>query len=144
MRFDLATRRSTPVLAVAGHHVVEAKRLAARPMLEGRSSVVEESDLNGHLYCLSVYETGPDYTDKHDASVVKRVRILEGVPRKAGERVAGERSPLLDKRILGEFDLAPDGSFNAHIPANIPVQVQTLDAAGRALRTSAWIWIKNR
>lgn len=37
-----------------------------------------------------------------------------------------------------------DGSFNLQLPANIPLRVQTLDSDGLALRTSAWIWVKNK
>ncbi|HVX66750.1 MAG TPA: hypothetical protein VHA11_09125, partial [Bryobacteraceae bacterium] len=57
---------------------------------------------------------------------------------------AGTLSPLLDKRFIGEFDIDEDGSFQAQIPANVPVQVQALDGNGMALRTSGWIWAKNK
>jgi hypothetical protein len=81
----------------------------------------------------------------YDGKLVKRVRVLEGVPRKTGEKPqAGELSPYIVKRILGEFDIEADGSFHVQVPANIPVQVQTLDADGMALRTCAWIWVKNK
>ena len=53
-------------------------------------------------------------------------------------------SPILHKRFIGEIDADEDGSFNVRIPANIPIQIQALDAAGMALRTSAWIWARNR
>ena len=29
------------------------------------------------------------------------------------------------------------------IPANTPVQLQLLDAEGRALRASTWLWVRN-
>jgi hypothetical protein len=145
VRFNLKTRQAAPLYSIPGRHLVQAKRLAAHPMPDGRSSVVEETDLNGKIYCLSVFHTELKDPKEHDASVVKRVRVLEGVARKTGEAPrAGEQSPLLDKRILGDFAVEADGSFHVHLPANIPIQVQTLDARGQALRTSAWIWIKNK
>jgi cytochrome c553 len=36
-----------------------------------------------------------------------------------------------------------DGSFNLEIPANTPVQLQTVDGDGLALRTCTWIWVRN-
>jgi len=33
---------------------------------------------------------------------------------------------------------------NVQVPANTPIQVQTLDANGMAVRTCAWIWVKNK
>jgi hypothetical protein len=47
------------------------------------------------------------------------------------------------RRILGEIDIEQDGSFNIEIPANTPIELQTLDADGIALRSCGWIWAKN-
>jgi hypothetical protein len=57
----------------------------------------------------------------------------------------GERrqTGLLPTRRLGEINLEEDGSFNIQTPANIPIRLQVLDASGMALRSSAWIWVKN-
>ena len=37
-----------------------------------------------------------------------------------------------------------DGSFHLTVPPNTPFQLQMLDSNGMALRTSAWIWTKNK
>jgi len=47
------------------------------------------------------------------------------------------------RRLLGTIPLAGDGSFQVQVPANTPVQLQLLDADGLALRSSAWLWVRN-
>jgi hypothetical protein len=50
---------------------------------------------------------------------------------------------LAQRRILGEIDVEKDGSFNIEVPANTPIELQTLDADGMALPSCGWIWAKN-
>jgi len=45
---------------------------------------------------------------------------------------------------LGDLDLDDDGSFHLLVPPNTPIQLQLVDRDGMALRTSAWIWAKNK
>jgi hypothetical protein len=47
------------------------------------------------------------------------------------------------RRILGEAEVLADGSFHLEVPANLPLELQALDADGLALRTCSWIWVKN-
>lgn len=133
---DLRSLKPVKLYFDAAWNSTQPRFLAPTPMPPGRSSVVEEHEAWARLYCLNVRTT-----DRPDlAANARRVRILEGVPRTA----ESEPSPTLLKRVLGEFDLEPDGSFQVRVPPNIPIQIQTLDAQGRALRTSAWIWAKNK
>ena len=67
--------------------------------------------------------------------MAKRLRVVEGVP-------ATEAKPAA-RRLLGEIPLAGDGSFQVQVPANTPVQLQLVDADGLALRSSAWVWVRN-
>jgi hypothetical protein len=60
---------------------------------------------------------------------------VEGVP--AGEGRAASR------RLLGVVPVAADGSYQITIPANTPVQLELLDAGGRPLRRSTWLWVRN-
>ena len=136
------TRRrasSSPSSTTPENHELQPQALEARALPDGRSSVVDEKQPWAKLYCLNVYESDLDQRGLDSAALVKRIRILEGLP-----RTAGTLSPLLDKRFIGEFDIDPDGSFHAQVPANVPVQIQAIDADGMALRTSAWIWAKNK
>ena len=144
-RFDLKTNRGVTLYANSRRHSIQARMVAARPMPAGRSSVVDEKEPSGKLFALGGFVSDLPASAGYDGSLVKRVRILEGVPRKTGEKaVAGDLSPYMVKRILGEFDIEADGSFHVQVPANTPIQVQTLDANGLALRTCAWIWVKNK
>lgn len=144
-RFDLKTNSSLKLYGNPQRHSVQARMLAAHPMPVGRSSVVDEKEPTGKLFALGGFVSDLPASAGYDGKLVKRVRVLEGVPRKSGEKApAGDLSPYLVKRILGEFDIEPDGSFHVQVPANTPIQVQTLDANGLALRTCAWIWVKNK
>jgi len=65
------------------------------------------------------------------------LRVVEGVPPKA------KNAPFL-RRLLGEINLDEDGSFHIQVPANLPIELQALDADGLALRSCGWIWAKNK
>ena len=143
-RYDLKTNQGVRLYGDAQRHAIQAQALVARPTPVGRSSVVDEKEPTGKLFCLSAFTTDLPRGAVYDGTVVKRVRVLEGVPRKAGETLAGELSPYLVKRFLGEFDIEADGSFHIQVPANTPIQIQTVDADGMALRSCAWIWVKNK
>ncbi len=136
-RLDPATGRRELLFDDPGWHDIQAKLVAPRPEPDGRSSVVEEKDPTGKFYCLSAYTADV----RLPAGEAKRLRVLEGLPRRVGER---RQTGLLPTRLLGEINLEEDGSFNIQTPANIPIRLQVLDARGMALRSSAWIWVKNR
>jgi len=144
VRLDPETEKIDPVLANPGMHDVQAQALVARPVPDGRSSVVDEKQGWAKLYCLNLYETDLD-SQLWPRGLVKRIRVLEGLPRAARDCATKESlSPLLQKRFLGEVDVDEDGSFHLQIPPNLPVQIQALDENGMALRSSAWMWVKNK
>jgi hypothetical protein len=159
-RMDLQTRQRELVFADPVFHNIQAVALVPRAEPDGHSSVVEDNQNWSKLYCLNVGENDlkPGWMPPGTA---KRVRILEGVPRteanadaylhnRSGqdEVVPGATpdslSGMIPKRLLGDVELDADGSFHLSIPPNTPVQVQIVDADGMALRTSAWIWTKNK
>ncbi|HWR51196.1 MAG TPA: hypothetical protein VN428_08815 [Bryobacteraceae bacterium] len=143
-RFEPATGRLELVLEAPGAHAIQARAVAPWAVPDGRSSVVDEKTDWAKLYCLNVYDS--DLGLKTFApGLVKRIRVLEGLSRQSNERLKQETlSPLLQRRFLGEVDIEDDGSFHIEIPANIPVQIQALDRDGMALRTTPWIWAKNK
>ena len=127
-----------------------------RPEPDGRSSVVTEKDPHGKLYCLNVQITDFGKPEWLSPGTVKKLRVLEGIPLTSDTTGVRSQSgaevphpshngipPLAQRRILGEIAVAEDGSFNVEIPANIPIELQTLDADGMALRSCGWIWAKN-
>jgi len=136
-RLDPENGRAQLVFADPRHHSIQAKIVAPREEPDGRSTVVDESEPNAVLYCLSVNTT--DFADPSwmPAGSAKRLRVVEGVPPKA------KNAPFL-RRLLGEINLDEDGSFHIQVPANLPIELQALDADGLALRSCGWIWAKNK
>ncbi|MBN2269133.1 MAG: hypothetical protein JXN61_00875 [Sedimentisphaerales bacterium] len=142
-RLDPSTGRFELVFDDPAYHDIQAKSIYARPEPDGRSSVVNIENPNGWLYCLDV-----GLSDlKLPKGTVQRLRVVEGIPPAPPSDALQSKTaipPLAQRRILGEIDIKPDGSFNVEIPANTPIELQTLDADGMALRKCAWIWARNR
>jgi len=136
-----------------GYHDIQAKAVQQRPEPDGRSSVVTEKDPHGKLYCLNVYINDLEKPEWLSGGAVKRLRVLEGIAVKSDVYIGQDEQgtgisvngipTVAQRRILGEIDIEEDGSFNVEIPANIPIELQTLDADGMALRSCNWIWAKN-
>ena len=130
------------------YHDIQAKLIAprsgaGRPFQSRRSTPTRTA----RLYCLNVYTN--DFQDKTwlPPGTVKTLRLLEGVSRQASDS-AGTTSravlpPLASRRILGEVPVAPDGSFNVEVPANMPVELQLVDENGLTLRSCGWVWTHN-
>jgi hypothetical protein len=135
-RLDLGSGRRTLVFRDPGYHSIQAVVLVSRPEPDGHSSVVEDDQNWAKLYCLSVYENDLK-REWMPPGTARRLRVIEGVPPSAA---AG----ALRKRLLGDVALDQDGSFHLLVPPNTPIQLQITDADGLALRTSAWIWAKNK
>ena len=144
-RLDPLTGKMELVFDDPGYHDIQAKIVSARPEPDGRSSVVTEKDPCGKLYCLDVHITDIDSPALTLPGTVKRLRVLEGISLEIEtSRCSANGVPaLVQRRILGEIDIEKDGSFNIEIPANVPIELQTLDADGMALRRCGWIWAKN-
>jgi len=132
-RFDPATGAREKAFGETGWHSVQARVLAPRPMPDARSSVVRDDDPEGNLYTIDVGIQAPGQALPKGAA--KTLRVVEGVPARADRPVV--------RRLLGEVPIADDGSYQVQVPANTPVQLELLDASGTALRTSAWLWVRN-
>jgi hypothetical protein len=158
-RLDPATGRIESVFDDPKYHDIQARAIAAQPAPDGRSTVVLESEPTGKIYCLDIRISdlaGDDWA-KNPSDL--KLRVLEGIPpkwepstdRKKPARMPrpgaeGEYglSPSIQKRFLGEIGIEADGSFNIQVPANTPIQLQLVDSHGMALRSSYWIWAKNK
>ncbi|MBN1805190.1 MAG: hypothetical protein JW837_08070 [Sedimentisphaerales bacterium] len=150
-----STGRFELIFNSPGYHYIQAKIVHPRREPDGRSSVVTEKDPNGKFYCLDVYISDLDKPEWMPKGTVKRLRVLEGIS--MTDKISGDnqsndtetidsychKNSSPQQRILGEIDIAEDGSFNIEIPANTPVKLQTLDTDGMALRSCDWIWAKN-
>ena len=155
-RLDPSTGQFELIFDSPDYHDIQARAIYRRAEPDGRSTVVAEEDPNGKLYCLNVYISDLEQPQWLPHGTVKRLRVLEGIPvtsdvidasRQAAVGGSVQRRsgipPLAQRRILGEIPVEEDGSFNIEIPANIPVELQTLDSDGMALQTCSWIWVKN-
>jgi hypothetical protein len=132
-RFDPATGAREKAFDDPAWHSVAAKLVAPRPVPDARSSVVREDDPEGKLFAVdvNVHDLGASLP----RGTAKSLRVVEGVPASADQPVG--------RRLLGTIPLAGDGSFQVQIPADTPVQLQLLDADGLAIRSSAWLWVRN-
>ncbi len=140
VRFDPAASAAEEVFDAADYDDIQPRLLAPRPVPDGRSSVVNEQDPTGILYCLNVNISDLQPRDGWTAGVAKRLRVIEGMPRTR----ESDGFPPPARRVLGEIPLEKDGSFNVRVPANIPIQLQLIDEHGLALRSCQWIWVKNK
>ncbi len=139
-RLNLESGSRTLVFSQPGYHSIQAVALAERPEPDGHSSVVEDDQNWSKLYCLNVYENDLKREWMPPGSA-RRIRVIEGLPRTAA---AGSPRGMIQKRLLGDLEIDDDGSFHLLAPPNTPIQLQLLDRDGMALRTSAWIWAKNK
>jgi hypothetical protein len=148
-RLDLESGSRTLVFGEPGYHSIQAVALAERPEPDGHSSVVEDDQNWSKLYCLSVSENDLK-REWMPPGTARRIRVIEGLPRAAGAfpdgsgATADSLSGMIQKRLLGDLELDEDGSFHVLVPPNTPIQLQIVDRDGMALRTSAWIWAKNK
>lgn len=161
-RLDPKTGKAEEIYDSPDHHDIHPRAIAPRPEPDGRSTVVDETKYStGKFYCLDVGISDPAIQPHLPRSEVRKLRVLQGVPARADAPPApippglrrglgGPGSsalgipPLVRKRILGEIPIERDGSFQIEVPADIPVQLQTLDRDGLALETCGWIWVKHR
>jgi hypothetical protein len=142
-RMDPRSGQSDKIFDDPDHHDIQAKSVAPRPEPDGRSSVLSEAQQQGTIYCLDVYRSDLGRDGWIAPGTAKRLRVLEGIPRTVDSPTSAAQ-PLIQRRFLGEVLIERDGSFNATVPANLPIQLQLLDAEGRALRSCGWIWVRNR
>jgi hypothetical protein len=134
-RLDPSSGKCEKIFNDPNYHDVQAKIIYPRSEPDGRSSVVTENDPNGKLYCIDVYINDLAKPEWMPRGTAKRLRVIEGTRQAA--------TTVIQRRILGEIDIEPDGSSNIEIPANTPIELQILDADGLALRSCGWIWAKN-
>lgn len=113
----------SPVRATAGRAFVHAAAVVPFPRPQGHLSVVKSDGSPALL--LAVDARPPEH---RDAAAVRLRRQEDG--------------DSAEHRTLGEVPLADDGSFFARVPADTPLYLDLLDAAGEVLvegRTPFWV-----
>ncbi|NUQ65497.1 MAG: hypothetical protein HUU20_23765 [Pirellulales bacterium] len=145
-RLDPQSKKTALLYDDPQRHDIQAKVIAPRQEPDGRSSSISDDDPAGKLYCLNVYANDFPNRTWMPAGSAKRLRVVEGVPRTAGDssvQPGRDLPPLAHRRIVGETPIADDGSFNIEVPANLPLELQLLDEHGLALRSCGWVWTRN-
>ncbi len=150
VRVDPASGKVEPWFDDPARHDLQPRALVPRPRPDGRSTAAvrdpdqeraagrkdapEEGLEDGKLYGLNLYlnDIGHDLAP----GTIARLRVIEGLPRGAGTPA----SALAPRRLVGEVPVEADGSFQVRVPAQVPLQLQILDADGLALRSSGWLW----
>lgn len=117
-------------------HVLDAHELAPRPMVPGRSTVVDTNKDTGVFFCLSSHITDrPSLLHLRDGGA-SRLRVIE---------YHKQDDPPMTERVLGEVQVESDGSFHIEVPAQTPLRFQLLDAEGIILgEQCSWTWVMPR
>jgi hypothetical protein len=113
------------VEAPEGLNAVEPVVVAARvPAREFPSGLVPTRK-TGNLLCLDVHESKTPIDGK-----IHSVRLFS-------------RDASGEPRLLGETPVAADGSFYVEVPADRPIRMELVDAAGGRLRGEEhWFWMR--
>lgn len=158
-RVDPISGHMEPVFDDPKYHDIQAQAVALQPLPDGRSTVVVESEPTGKIYCIDIRISDLTAHDFAQKPSDLKLRVLEGIPPKWVAQRDGTKpvrmprpgiegefglSPSMQKRFLGELPVEADGSFNIQVPANTPIQLQVINSEGMALRSSHWIWTKNK
>jgi len=133
--------RIETVYADAAWHTVDAQVLAGRPVVRGRSSVVNHAEETGVFYCLDSRISNRPEIESIPRGTIRSLRVIEGLPRAAPDPGSGAPS----QRVLGTAPVEADGSFHIEVPARTPLAFQLLDHRGIALASQrSWTWVMPR
>ncbi len=119
-----------------GMHVLDAHEIAPRPVVPGRSTVVNLDNDTGVFFCISSHITDrPSLAHLRDGGA-SRLRVIEYQPQ--------EDLPP-PGRVLGEAPVETDGSFHIEVPARTPLRFQLLDESGAIVgEQQSWTWVMPR
>ncbi len=152
-RFDPRTGERQCVFDDPNYDELQPRALLPRSLPDGRSSVVDFTKTTGKLYCLTakISDLPRAWWPPNEKL---RVRLLEAIPYDdpaaapyfglgflKEPNASPTIGPAVGRRFLGEFDLEEDWSFQAEVPANVPIELQLVDQRGVNLRSCRWIWV---
>ena len=121
--------------AVASFSPIPVRPRPRPPVLP--SMVEKDSTKEATLFLQNVYLTRNDPEGKLKPGMVKALRInaLGVQPRAVREVCTPYVNVEIPKKVLGTVPVNPDGSASFNVPSRTPIQVQALDADGRAILT---------
>jgi hypothetical protein len=119
--------RLEPAATPAGVNAIQPVLLRSRTAPKDFPSARMETRVNGNLLCL-------------DARVTKDKPIPEGVAAVQVYTRDAAGAPVL----LGRQSVAGDGSFYVQLPADKPLRIELVNAAGTTLRAErGWFWMRS-
>ena len=121
--FDADRNQGELVFDSPDYHDVQAMVVKPRNRPDGHSTVVETKFDSGILYGLNCYDTDTGMATHMQTGMVKRVRLIEGMPQSTDPAPKSARvtSPMVPRRLVGEAPVEADGSFNLEVPSDIPL-----------------------
>ena len=118
-RWNAADRRTTPL--EAGTSAVDPVVVAPRTPPREFPSALVPTRTAGNLLCLNARMSRTPI----DGPAVKAVRVYS------------------EGGLLGETAVEADGSFYVQVPADRPIRIETVDAAGRTVQAErGWFWMR--
>ncbi len=124
-----------PILVEQGVAMFEPVPLKKTPRPRVIPSKVDTSRKDAIVQVLDIYRGGG--LKGVAPGTVKQLRLFAfdyGYHGLANHTYIGMEGPWDVHRILGTVDVETDGSATFHVPANVPIAVQPLDADGKALQ----------
>ncbi len=126
------------LFSAEGDHCLDAHELVPRPRVKGRSTVVDLERASGVFFCISSHITDRPGLEHLAGGAARRLRVIAG-----STDDAGGSEP--EEAILGEAEIAADGSFHIEVPARTPLRFELLDADGGTLaEQQSWTWVMPR
>ena len=120
------SRRLEPVETPPGTNAIQPVLLRGRTAPNQFPSALVETRTNGNLLCLDARTT-------KDQPITESVAAVQVYTRNA----AGAQV------LLGRQSLAGDGSFYVQVPADQPLRIELLNAAGGTVRAEkGWFWMR--
>ena len=124
-----ATAISAPLVDDPQWNSIEAASVAARTEPGGHTSAVMTGSPYGTLLCLNVNDSSEPAADGNPAPAVE-LRVFASVG-------SGQQ------RTVGTVPVDSDGSVIVHLPVDVPLGLDTLDAQGHVLRHQlASLWLR--
>lgn len=124
-----------PILVENGVAMLEPVPLKKTPRPRAIPNRVDTDRKDAVVQVLDVYQGGG--LKGIARGTVKQLRLFAfdyGYHKLANHTYIGMEGPWDVHRILGTVDVETDGSATFHVPANVPIAVQPLDADGKALQ----------
>ncbi len=162
--------RIRPLYGPAGWHVVDVVPVAPRTRPAGRLSLVSRGK-PAWLYLLDPYLGDDSTSPRATRGSIRRVRLYTSKPvpppsrpiergdldpdRFLTERPevdtsevrmeleVGGHTPGFERVVLGEVEVHEDGSFLVQVPADTPLTLELLSAAGEHIANAGgWFWVR--